>query len=436
MTDISDDLEGAQDNLRQTMLKTRSEITEIESQAKETEGRLRSEIADLESRLEALRQEAANAAKARDDAIKQTKNEVEGIKSASRKEMKDAKSNEFEVRKALKRDNYAQETRIQQAEMDLVPAEREQKLASLETPKIPVLQSALDAIKSKMEPQVKEMKERLSANEMFFAVSKQSTKLGLEDSLSMAKSEFERAQTVEQENLQQTISSYEMKLENKEKELVKKLRLSNERADRAVAEAISLAKKNRIKLYEEKFNAVRDQQNEKTNALQEALQTQISVKDRYEAELENEILVLEEEKVKARQRLEEQEQFRVDQNRELLQKIEQLTKQMARQIEDEKAAADEDLRLLKIAKGDELASSRTRTKKALNDIQTTKSNLLLLQDMLKDLEVADAERSAVLQGLEQERSSFKKQLKRTAVVAIDKLTLKSYRAERAQKKDQ
>jgi hypothetical protein len=436
MTDISDELEGAQDNLRQTILKTKTEITEIQSQAKETEGRLRSEIADLESRLQMLRQEASNAANARDDAIKQTKNEVEDIKSASRKESREAKSNAFANRKELKRDNYALETRIQQAEMDLVPAEREQELAAQETPKISELQRALDAMKSKMEPQVTELKERRSANEMFFAVSRQTTKQNMEDGLTDAKSVFDNAQSAEQDTLEQSISSYELKLENKEKELVKKLRLSNERADRAVAEAISAAKKSRLKLYEEKFNAVRVQQNEKRLAIQEALETQSSVRDQYDAELENEIRTLEEEKVKAKQRLDEQEQKRQDQNQELLEKIEQLTMQMAQQIKDEKMAADEDLRLLKISKGDELANSRTRTNKALNDIQTTRSNLLLLQDMLTELEVTDQEKSIVLQGLEQERSSFRNQLKRTAVVAIDKLTFKDYRSKRSKRKSQ
>ena len=436
MTDISDELEGAQDNLRQTLLRTRSEITDIQTQAKETEGRLRSEIADLESRLEALRQEASNADRARYDAIQQTKDDIETIKSASRKEMREAKSDAFADRKALKRDNYAQETRIQQAEMDLVPAEREQELAAQETPQISVLQSALNAMKSKMEPQVAEMKERRSANEMFFAVNKQLAKQNLEGAISEAKLEFETAQTAEQENLQQSVSSYEMKLENKEKELVSKLRLTNERADRAVVEAIAAAKRKRIALYEEKFNAVREQQNEKKKAIEEALLTQSSVRDQYDAELENEIMNLEEEKIKARQRLEEQEQMRNDQNKELLEKIKQLTIQMAQQIKDEKNAADEDLRLLKISKGDELVSSRARTNKALNDIQTTKSNLLLLQDMLNDLEVTDHKKAFVLQGLEDERSSFRKQLKRTATVAIDRLTLKDYRAKRAKKKEQ
>ena len=436
MTDISDELEGAQDNLRQTILKTRSEITDIQRQAKETEGRLRSEVADLESRLELLRQEAVNAVKARDNAIEQTKNEIENIQTVSRKEMRDAKNDVSAGKKAIKRDNYAQETRIQQAEMDLMFAKKEQELAAQEAPKISTLQNALDNMKSRMEPQVTEMKERRSANLNFFAVSRQSLKTRLEDELTKMESEFKTAQSTEYDNLQQSISSFESKLESKEKDLVNKLRLSNERADRAVAEAISAAKKNRIKLYEEKFNAVQDQQHQKRIAIQEALLTQTSVQDRYDAELENEILILEEEKVNAEQRLEEQERFREDQNRDLLQKIEQLTKQMAQQIKDEKEAADEDLRLLKIAKGDELASSRARTKKALNDIQTTKSNLLLLQDMLKDLEVTDQETSVVLQRLEGERSSFRKQLKRTAIVAIDKLTLKYYRSKRTKREDQ
>ena len=436
MTDISDELEGAQDNLRQTLLKTRSEISDIQTQAKETEGRLRSEIAALESRLEALRQEALNAIRDRDDAIRQTKEEIEDIRTVSRKEMKEAKSDAFADRKALKRDNYAQETRIQQAEMDLVPAEREQESAAQETPQISLLQSALNAMKGKVEPQVAEIKERLSANDMFFAVNKKQAKQNFEGAISEAKLEFETAQTAEEEKLQQSVSSYEMKLENKEKELVNKLRLSNERADRAVGEAIAAAKRNRIALYEEKFNAVREQQNEKKKAIQEALLTRNSMRDQYDAELENEIINLEKEKVQAMQRLEQQEQMRNDQNKELLEKIRQLTIQMAQQIKDEKDTADEDLRLLKLSKGDELASSRARTKKAMNDIQTTKSNLLLLQDILNELEVTDHKKAEVLQSLQEERSSFRKQLKRTAVVAIDKLTLKDYRATRANKRDQ
>ena len=436
MTDISDELEGTQDNLRQTILKTKSEIKDIQTKAKEAESLLRTEIADLESRLNSLRQEAANAVKARDDAIKQTANEIEDIKAASRRDMREAKRNASADRKAIKRDNYVQETRIQQAQMDLLPAEREQELAVQETPKVSVLQSALDTLKSKMEPQIAELKERRSANEMFFAVSRKSTGKQLQDAIIDAKSEFENALSIEEDTLQQTVSNYELELERKEKELINKLKLSNERADRAVAEAIAKAKNNRIALYEEKFNAVRKQQNDNSIAIQEAQLTQQATQERYDAELENAIVSLEEEKVKARQRLEEQEQYRQDQNRDMLTKIEELTVKMAQQMQDEKEAADEALRLLKINKSDELASSRARTNKALNDIQVTRSNLLLLQDMLQDLEVTDTEKGVILQELEEERSSFRKQLKRTAAVAIDKITLKDYRKKRAKRYEQ
>ena len=436
MNDISDELEGTQDNLRQTILKTRSEITDIQTQAKEAEGLLRTEIADLESRLDSLRREAADATKARDDAIKQTENEMEDINASSRREMREAKRNASAERKAIKRDNYAQETRIQQAQMDLLPAERERESASRETPQVSDLQSALDTLKNKMGPQIAELKERRSANEMFYAASRKSTDKQLQDAIADAKSEFENAQSIEVDTLRQTVSSYELKLERKEKELINKLRLSNERADRAVAEAITKAKNNRIALYQEKFNAVRKQQNDNRIAIQEAQLTQQAVQERYDAELENAIVSLEEEKVKAKERLEDQEQYRQDQNRDMLAKIEELTVKMAQQIEVEKEEANEALRLLRINKSDELASSRARTNKALNDIQVTRSNLLLLQDMLQDLEVIDTEKRVILQGLVEERSSFRKQLKRTATVAIDKITLKDYRKRKAKRYEQ
>jgi hypothetical protein len=418
MTDISDQLEGAQDNLRKTMLKTRSEITDIQSKAKETEGRLRNEIADLESRLESLREEAANAAKARDSVIQQTKAEIENIQIESRKQIKDAKSNAFADRKAIRRDNYAQETRIQQAEMDLLAAEKEQEIAEAEGPKPSVLQNALNALKSRMGTQVMETKQRQSANEMFFAVSKRSSRLGLEDEIAKTKLDFENEQAAEEENLQQTISSYELKLEKKEKELLSNLSLSNERAARAVADAIAAAKKNRIALYQEKFKAVRNQQNEKQSALKEAQVTQKAVQDQYDAELENEIRLLDEEKVKVKQLLREQEQQQEDQKMQLLDQIEDLTNKLARQMKEEREAADEDLRLLKSSKAVELDNSRARTKRALNDIQTTRSNLSLLQDQLAELEVTSVEKDVILQGLEDERSSLRKQLKNTAVIVL------------------
>eukprot|EP00804_Cyclotella_cryptica_P013952 CCRYP_002459-RA/>CCRYP_002459-RA protein AED:0.00 eAED:0.00 QI:117/1/1/1/1/1/2/1253/598 len=434
MTDISDQLEGAQDKVRQTIQKTRSEITDIQNQAKEAEGRLRSEIANLEARLELLRREAINASKARDLVAQQTKNEIEDIQAASRKEMKELKSSIFVDRKATKRDNYAQETRIQQAEMDLVGAEKERDIAEEETPKISVLQTALDAMKSRMQPQVAELKERRAANEMFFAVSKKSSQIGLNDEISRAQSEFEIAQSAEQNSLQQTTFNYELKLEMKEKELRNNLRLTNERADRAVADAISVAKRNRIALYQEKFDAVRNQKEEQRNAVYDARMTQDAVRDQYEAELENEIRALEDEKLKAKQLLDDQEQKRENQKWQLSAQIEELTIKLAKQMKEEKEAADEDLSRLRDSKEVELVASRSRTQRALNDIQTTRSNLFLLQDQLAELESVSEEKGAILQVLEDERSSFRKQLKRTAVVAMDKLTLKAYRHKRAQKR--
>lgn len=427
MTDISDQLEGAQDKVRMTIQKTRSEITDIQNQAKETEGRLRSEIADLESRLDLLRQEAISAGKARDIVIQQTNKELEEIQAASRKEMKEVKTSISADRKTTKRDNYAQETRIQQAEMDLVAAEREQDIVEEETPKISVLQTALDAMKSRMQPQIAELKERRAAKQMFFAVSNKSSKVRLFDEISKAKSEFENSQSAEQASLRQTILRYELKLDMKEKELRNTLRLTNERADRAIADAISAAKRNRIALYQEKFDAVRNQKEEQRKVLQEACNTQDAVRDQYDAELEDVIRDIEDEKIKAKQLLDDQEQMRENQKRQLLAQMEELTSKLARQMKDEQEAADDDLSRLRDSKEVELVASKSRTQRALNDIQTTRSNLFLLQGQLAELEAEAEEKGAILSALEDERSSFRKQLKRTVVVAIDKLTLKSYR---------
>jgi len=78
MTDLSDQLEGVQDNLRETMLKTKSEISNIQDEARQSERRLKNEISELESRLQSLRDEADAARKERDELIKQIEGIAEG----------------------------------------------------------------------------------------------------------------------------------------------------------------------------------------------------------------------------------------------------------------------------------------------------------------------------------------------------------------------
>eukprot|EP01082_Thalassiosira_pseudonana_P016100 g14026.t1 g14026 contig9:988866-990813(-) len=433
MTDISDQLEGAQDSLRETILKTRSEISDIQNQAKESEGRLRNEISELESRLEFLRQEAVSAAKSRDSVTKQTKKEIEDIRSASRREMNEEKRKNAAKRKEIRRGNYAQENRIQQAEFDMISAVKELEKAEKVTPQVSFLREALDAAKKNWGSAVDELKEQKAANDMMFALKAQMAKDGLEVDLDKAKSDFELAASTAKGDLADTISSYEEQLENKSRQLLNNLRLSNERADRAVADAIAAAKKNRIALYQEKFEAVEKQRNERADAMRHAKSAQSAAKDQYEAEIEHEVRNLNDEKVRANERLQEQDRLRETQKLQLMDEMESLTIQLARQMKDEKEAAEEDLRRLKEAKATELASSRTRTQRALSDIQTTRSNLVLVQDELRRLEQTSKQKDFELQELESERRSFRKQFKRTMAVGFDRLTLKELRNRRKSK---
>eukprot|EP00573_Skeletonema_grethae_P010869 CAMPEP_0201694168 /NCGR_PEP_ID=MMETSP0578-20130828/6524_1 /ASSEMBLY_ACC=CAM_ASM_000663 /TAXON_ID=267565 /ORGANISM="Skeletonema grethea, Strain CCMP 1804" /LENGTH=235 /DNA_ID=CAMNT_0048179807 /DNA_START=32 /DNA_END=736 /DNA_ORIENTATION=+ len=98
MTDLADQLEGVQDDLRKTMLKTRSEISSIQDEARQSEKRLKNEIIELESRLQSLRDEAEAARKDRDEVIKQIESEEEETRKKSREEMEEEKKVSFAER--------------------------------------------------------------------------------------------------------------------------------------------------------------------------------------------------------------------------------------------------------------------------------------------------------------------------------------------------
>mmetsp|Transcript_12448 Transcript_12448/g.26285 ORF Transcript_12448/g.26285 Transcript_12448/m.26285 type:complete len:607 (-) Transcript_12448:323-2143(-) len=427
MDDLSDKLENCQDNLRETILKTRSEVSSIQTQAKETESRLRSEISDLESRLDALRQEAESAANARDELEQTTKKEMEDIRTSSRKEMDAAKKATSAEKKGITRENWSLETRIQQAGMDYIAAEKELRKEEEVTPTIPTLKSTLEAVTKRMRPQVEEKEQRSLAEFMFFARKIKSAKTDMREDFERAKSSFINAKTKEGEKLENTISEYEMKLLQKEKELESRIKSSEKRAERSVADAITDAKQRRIELYQDKFESIQRQKKERKDALDDALEAQSVWQDQYDAEYENEIRNLQNERVLVKEQLKEEERQRQEQRNQLEIETEKLTGQLMQQMQDEKEAADADFLRVKDAKASELAGSMSRTKKAMDDIQVTRSNLLLVRGELRKLERVSKENEVVLRELEDERASFRKQFRRTFVVAADRLTLKRFR---------
>ena len=430
MTDLSDQLEGAQDNLRETMLETKSKISSIQDEAKQSEKRLKNEIAELESRLQSLRDEADAARKERDELIKQIDSEEEELRKESRKELEEEKKTSFAERKAIKYNNWDLEGKIREFTSELPLAKAELKKEEEATPSIPSLKETLKSMKQKMSGSIDDLKDQRRAKEMFYEQNLSEAKSELTKELDVAKSVFEKNMILEKEKLDNSISDYEQRLVDKENELLGNLRLATERADRAVANAIKAAKNNRIALYQEKLEAVQSQRKDRLDAMEDAVETRKAVQDLYDAEYENEIYNLKEARTRGKQQLEEEDRRRDNQKRQLIQEMENLTQQLSQQLVDEKTAGEIEFRRVKDTKSGELASSRARTTQALNEIGVTRSNLVAVRDELRRLEFSSKEKGLVLEELEEERSSFRKQLRRTMVVAVDKMTLKKMRNKR------
>lgn len=430
MTDLSDQLEGVQDDLRKTMLKTRSEISSIQDEARQSEKRLKNEIVELESRLQSLRDEAEAARKDRDEELKQIESEEEEMRKKSREEIEEERKASFAERKAIKYNNWDLEGRIRQFMSELPSAEAELKKEEQATPDVPNLKEKLESMKQKMTNSIDELKDQRRAKEMFYEQNLSEAKADLTKEMDVAKSVFEKNMALEEERLDQSITDYEKRLVDKENELLSNLRLATERADRAVANAIKAAKNNRIALYQEKLEAVQSQRNDRLEAVEDAVKTREAVQDLYDAEYENEIYNLKKARARGKQKLDQEDIRRDKQKQGLIQEMEALTRQLSQQLIDEKTAGETELRRVKDTKSAELASSRARTTQALNEIGITRSNLVAVRDELRRLESNSKEKSLVLEELEEERSSFRKQFRRTMVVAVDKMTLKKLRKRR------
>ena len=226
MTDLSDQLEGAQDNLRDTMLKTKSEISSIQDEARQSERRLKNEIVELESRLQSLRDEADAARKDRDELIQQIETEEEEMRKTSRKEMEEEKKASFAERKAIKYNNWDMEGRIRQFTTELPSAKAELQKQEEATPDLPTMRGTLESMKQKMSTSIDELKDQRRAKEMFYEQNLSEAKSDLTKEMDVAQSVFEKNMALEEEKLDKSITDYEQRLVDKENELLSNLRLA------------------------------------------------------------------------------------------------------------------------------------------------------------------------------------------------------------------
>mmetsp|Transcript_9422 Transcript_9422/g.20382 ORF Transcript_9422/g.20382 Transcript_9422/m.20382 type:complete len:553 (+) Transcript_9422:97-1755(+) len=424
MTDLSDRIEGAQDDLRKTESKTKSDIFNIQEEAKERQESLKSEISELESRLESLRGEVANAVRERDQTKNSVRKEKRDLQSVQRKELEELKREASKEKKELTREKWALENRIQQASLDVMPAqaELEEEKKKQDTSKISALKDALLAMKNKMLPQVDELKEKKSANEMFFDQSVISLKKEKEVELDFAKSVYEGEIESEEKELLNATGFYEAELEAKEKELQRTIELSNQPVEPAGVGAIERARKAVIDIFQEKFEAVSSQEAEKVEAVNNVIQTQKSVQDRFDAELENAQRSLKSQESREKRQLEKEDKKRERRKDQLRREMDELTTKLSTLMQQERSVAEGEYANLQAKKTKELSDSVAQSKAASNDIQTMKSNLVYVQYELNQLEKTAEQKEEVLSELVGERTSFRKQLRRTAKVAFSRIT--------------
>lgn len=422
INDLSDKVEGAQDSMRNTFTQTRSQISDIKGQSAEREAELKAELAGFESRLRNVKMEAAKAAGGRNKVKSSIQKEARDARAASRKDIDKARAEAAAEKKKLMYDSWELESRIKQAKEDAKPAFQELEDAKEENmPVISKLKDTLSRVKNKFTPQINDLKEQRAAKEMFFEKSIKDTKLEEQAELDLAKSVYDADIAKEDSKLADATLSFEQLLAEKEEEVQRGIELSKEPVEMYGLGAISRAKEAMEKLFQQKTEDIANQKEERTRAVQDAIEAQSLTQDKYDADLENAERNLVTEKQRWERTLRKEDSRREGRKVQLQSQKEELVRKLAQFTEDERVKADADLEQLRVAKVAQLEDSTIRVNIASKEIQTMRSNLSLVRYELTQLENTAQKKQVAIDDLEEERASFRKQARRTVSVAINKL---------------
>jgi len=410
--------------------RTKSELSALRGEVHEREEQLYSEISDLESRLAAVRKDAENAAKERDAVKNGLRKDERAIEAETRKEIEKARREASAEKKRLTQESWTLENRIESAKMDMGTATRDLAEANVKDaylPSIPSLKNALMKMKQNMMSQVEELKEKQRASEMFFDKSLMKVKKDEKEELEAAKLAYEGDIAEEERKLENSTSYNDSQLEAMENELQQNIELAGKPVDSAGAAAISEARKNRIALYQDKFEAVTNMKELSADAVKKVVDSGSAIQDQYDAEYENELRNLEEQEARGKRRLKEEDEKREKRKSQLQSEMTELTRKLSLMMQDERAVAEEDFQRMKLTKTTELTESISRSNSVTNEIQNVKSNLSFVEYELKTLQLASQQRQDTLSELEEERTSFRKQARRTISVAIGRITRRGSR---------
>jgi len=426
ITDLGDQIEGAQDNLRTTTSTTKSSISSIQSDAIQREIQLKNELSDLEDRLAALRKDADLVAKERDMLTKSINTESRIIRKQSNQDLNAIKAELMKDKKAISRtERYELGARLQTAQLQKDPSAAALQEEKSISPTIPSLKDMLTSLASKFRPDIDDLKEQRNANQMFFDTSFKQLRLDKKEELKIAKGVYETEVNDEDTSLEDAVSSYEQQLVDSEKELQRSIDQLNEPIESFGTDAINQELLNQQAIQQESDAAITQQQLDSEAALQDSAESILAIQDSYDAKLEDAKRNLIKTKYRTSNQLKQADKKKRSHRIQLIYEREELTRSLSQLMNDERVSAKAERQALKKDKSDTLASNLQQVSSTNAEIATTRSKLIYIQQEVNMLENTSKRNHLKIDKLTEERGSFRKQLKRTVKVAVNKLPLVS-----------
>lgn len=221
--------------------------------------------------------------------------------------------------------------------------------------------------------------------------------------------------------LKQAKVDYTKQLLDKDVELERTLDQLDEPIELSGEAAISSALTQRDQLLQEKDAAISQQRTDWNTALSDTADAMNAIQDEYDAKYENVQRNLKRVENNGTRELAKVDKKRRSRRIQLVYEREELTRSLSQLMVDEREAAKTEYQTLKRDKSATLTNNLSNIKGINNQIQTLRSNLIYVDSELKMLEDTSRKAHVRVEELEEERGSFRKQLKRTVKVAVGKI---------------
>lgn len=421
---LSDRIEGAQDEMRESLTRTRSMISAIREDSAERASKLKTELIELDARLSSLRQEANVASKMRNKMRRSVEDDVRLARAESNRNIDRARSEMVEEKRRLKLERWEIESRIDRAEADAVSAleilqdVRKEEWAM--KPLISELREALSRTIGGASSQIAGLKGERKARASSFDASL--IRLGEEKEGILEKNDREISE--EDSRLDKSIAYYDSLLTETEERLRRIVDRTKEPVEMFGCDAIAENERRMEALIREKDDAISFQEESRTSSLKEAAETYAAIRDQYDAKYEDGLRDLEGQRSRSARKLDREDQRQENRMSQLRGEMEELTLKLSTLMKNEREAAKLEYQELKKTKDAALAKSASQYVGTMDQIRNVRSDLIYVQNELNRLRDASRENARKLNELKDERSSFRKQLKRTMAIAIDRIARK------------